>query len=96
MIVLLTAALVGGLLSFIVLWPSGVLTALLGAQLGATFLVLLMCPVLALRRRAWGVGRSLQIGSSKERDGPDWQTRPQSSRSFSGGTAQPSGTGLAE
>jgi hypothetical protein len=96
MVVLLFAALVGGLLSFIVLWPSGVLTALLGAQLGATFLVLLMCPVLALRRRVWGIDRSTQIGSSKERDGPNRQTRPQSSRSFSGGAAQPSGTGLAE
>ena len=49
MIVLLAAALVGGLVSFAVLWPYGILTALVGAQLGATFLAFLVCPVLASR-----------------------------------------------
>ncbi len=47
---LLAAALVGGLLGFIVLWPYGAVTAILGAQLGASSLAFLMCPVLALRR----------------------------------------------
>jgi hypothetical protein len=36
MIVLLAAALVGGLLGFAVLWPYGAVTTLLGAQLGAS------------------------------------------------------------
>lgn len=48
--VLFAAALVGGLLGFTLLWPYGALTAVLGAQLGATALAFLMCPVLALRR----------------------------------------------
>jgi hypothetical protein len=50
MIMLLAAALVGGLLGFTVLWPYGAVTAILGAQLGASSLAFLMCPVLALRR----------------------------------------------
>ena len=50
MIVLLAAALLGGLLGFTVLWPYGAVTALLGAQLGASSLAFLICPVLALRR----------------------------------------------
>jgi hypothetical protein len=50
MIVLLAAAFVGGLLGFTVLWPYGAVTALLGAQLGASSLAFLICPVLALRR----------------------------------------------
>ena len=40
MIVLMPAALVGGLGSFGVLWPYGALAALPGAQLGASFLAL--------------------------------------------------------
>ena len=50
MIVLLAAALLGGLLGFTLLWPYGAVTALLGAQLGASSLAFLTCPVLALRR----------------------------------------------
>ena len=50
MIVLLAAALVGGLLGFTLLWPFGAVTAILGAQLGASSLAFLMCPALALRR----------------------------------------------
>jgi hypothetical protein len=50
MIVLLAAALLGGLLGFTVLWPYRAVTALLGAQLGASTLAFLICPVLALRR----------------------------------------------
>ena len=50
MIVLLAAALVGGLLGFTLLWPFGAVTAILGAQLGASSLAFLICPVLALRR----------------------------------------------
>jgi hypothetical protein len=46
MIVLLAAALLGGLLGFTVLWPYGAVTALLGAST----LAFLICPVLALRR----------------------------------------------
>ena len=50
MIVLLLTASLGALLGFTLLWPSGVLAALLGAQLGAISLAFLMCPILALRR----------------------------------------------
>ncbi len=50
MIVLLPAALVGALLGFTLLSPSGVLAAVLGAQLGAISLGFLTCPILALRR----------------------------------------------
>jgi hypothetical protein len=50
MIVLLAAALAGGLMSFAVLWPYGALAALLGAQLGATFLALTAGLFLALLR----------------------------------------------
>ncbi len=50
MIVLLPAALVGASIGFTLLWSSGVLAALLGAQLGAISLAFLMCPILALRR----------------------------------------------
>ncbi len=50
MIVLLVAALIGGLVSFAVLLPYGALTALLGAQLGATLLAFLVCPALAFQR----------------------------------------------
>ena len=38
MIVLLAAALVGGLLRFTVLWPYGAVTVFLGAELGASSL----------------------------------------------------------
>ena len=47
---MLAAALLGGLLGFNLLWPYGALTAFLGAQLGASSLAFLICPVLALRR----------------------------------------------
>ena len=50
MTVLLLTALLGALLGFTLLCPSGVLAALLGAQLGAISLAFLMCPILALRR----------------------------------------------
>ncbi len=50
MIVLLAAALVGGVVSFAVLWPHGALAALLGAQLGATFLALTAGLLLAMLR----------------------------------------------
>ena len=50
MIVLLAAALSGGLLGLTLLWPYGAVTAILGAQLGASSLAFLICPVLALRR----------------------------------------------
>jgi hypothetical protein len=48
MIVLLAATLVGGVVSFAVLCPYGALAALLGAQLGATFLALTAGMLLAL------------------------------------------------
>ena len=60
MIVLLAAALLGGLLGFTLLWPYGAVTALLGAQLGASSLAFLICPVLALRRA--NVGRKQSAG----------------------------------
>ncbi len=50
MILLLAAALSGGVMSFAVLWPYGALTALVGAQLGATFLMFMGGLLLALRR----------------------------------------------
>ena len=50
MIVLLAAALLGGLLGFTVHRPYGAPTALLGAQLGASSLAFLICPTLALQR----------------------------------------------
>jgi hypothetical protein len=50
MMVLLAAALVGGFLGFTLLWSYGAVTAFLGAQLGASSLAFLICPVLALRR----------------------------------------------
>jgi hypothetical protein len=50
MFVLLAAASLGGLLGFTLLWPYGAVTALLVAQLGASSLTFLICPVLALRR----------------------------------------------
>ncbi len=50
MIVLMAAALLGGSMSFTVLWPYGALAALLGAQLGATFLALTAGLLLALLR----------------------------------------------
>ncbi len=50
MIVLLVAALVGGVVSLAVLWPYGALTAFLGAQLGATFLALTAGLLLAFLR----------------------------------------------
>ena len=50
MIVLLAAALAGGLLGLTLLWPYGAVTAILGAQLGASSLAFLIYPVLALRR----------------------------------------------
>ena len=40
MIVLLAAALSGGLVGFAVAWPYGALAGFFGAQLGATFLTL--------------------------------------------------------
>ncbi len=68
MIMLLAAALVGGLLGFTVLWPYGAVTAILGAQLGASSLAFLMCPVLALRRakveRKQSASRALGSSSS--------------------------------
>ena len=51
MIVLATAALLGGLLSFAVLWPYGALIALIGAQLGATC-VMFMAGLLIASQRA--------------------------------------------
>jgi purine-cytosine permease-like protein len=45
----LSAALVGGLLGFTLLSSSGVLAALLGAQLGAISLAFLISPISALR-----------------------------------------------
>ncbi len=48
MILLLDAALVGGVVSFAVLWRYGALAALLGAQLGATFLAFTAGLLLAL------------------------------------------------
>jgi hypothetical protein len=50
MIVLFSAAWAGGLLGLTLLWPYGAVTAILGAQLGASSLAFLICPVLALRR----------------------------------------------
>jgi hypothetical protein len=50
MIVLLAAAFIGGLGSFVALWPYGALAALLSAQFGATFLALIAGPLLASRR----------------------------------------------
>ncbi len=51
---LFAAALVGGLLGFALFWPNGALSALLGAQLGASSLAFLMGPVLALRKAKAG------------------------------------------
>jgi hypothetical protein len=50
MIVLLATALIGGLFSFAVLWPYGALTALLGAQIGATLLTIMAGLLLASQR----------------------------------------------
>ena len=50
MIVLLAAALVGGVVSFAVLWPYGALSALLGAQLGATFVMFMAGLLIAFQR----------------------------------------------
>ena len=50
MIVLMAAALVGGVGSFVVLWPYGAFAALLGAQVGATSLALMAGLLLASRR----------------------------------------------
>jgi hypothetical protein len=50
MTVLSAAALVGGLFSFAVLWPYGALTALLGAQLGATFVMFIASLLIAFQR----------------------------------------------
>jgi hypothetical protein len=50
MIVLLAAALLGGLFSFAVLWPYGALMALVGAQLGATFVVSMAGLFIAFQR----------------------------------------------
>ncbi len=50
MIVLLAAALVGGVVSFAVLWPHGALAALVRVQLGATFLALTAGLLLAFLR----------------------------------------------
>ena len=50
MVVLMTAALVGGFISFVMLWPYGALAAFLGAQLGGTFLALMAGLLLAWRR----------------------------------------------
>ena len=50
MIVLSTAALLGGLLSFAVLWPYGALIALIGAQLGATFVMFMAGLFIAFQR----------------------------------------------
>jgi hypothetical protein len=50
MILLLAAALGGGVVSFTVLWPHGALIALAGAQLGATILMFMASLLLALRR----------------------------------------------
>ena len=47
---LLAAVLVGSLLGFTLLWPYGAVTVSLGAELGASSLAFLICPVLALRR----------------------------------------------
>ena len=50
MIVLSAAALTGGLYSFAVLWPYGVLVALVGAQLGATFVMFVAGLLIAFQR----------------------------------------------
>ena len=50
MIVLSTAALAGGLFSFAVLWPYGALTALVGAQLGATVVMFMAGLLIAFQR----------------------------------------------
>ena len=68
MIVLLLAALVGGLVSFALLLPYGALTALLGAQLGASLLGFLVCPALAFQRPKGSRSRAPRSGSSREPD----------------------------
>jgi hypothetical protein len=50
MIILSTAALLGGLFSFAVLWPYGALMALVGAQLGATFVMFMSGLLMAFQR----------------------------------------------
>ena len=50
MIVLSAAASLGGLFSFAVLWPYGVLVALVGAQLGATFVMFVAGLFIAFQR----------------------------------------------
>jgi membrane protein implicated in regulation of membrane protease activity len=50
MILLLVAAIVGGLVTLVVLWHYGVITALIGATFGGSLSALLAGLVLALRR----------------------------------------------
>ena len=50
MIVLSTAALLGGLFSFAALWPYGALMALVSAQLGATFVMFMAGLLIAFQR----------------------------------------------
>ena len=50
MIVLSAAALLGGLFSFAVLWTYGALIALVGAQLGATFVMFIVGLLTAFQR----------------------------------------------
>ena len=61
MIVLLAAAVVGGVASFTMLWPYGVLTALLGAQLGGTFLLLVAGLLIALQRSKAEQGQERKV-----------------------------------
>ncbi len=50
MIALSIAALLGGLFGFALLWPYGALMALVGAQLGATFVVFMTGLLIAFQR----------------------------------------------
>jgi hypothetical protein len=50
MVLLLVAALLGGFITFAVLWPYGVLVALVGAPFGGSFLCLMAGLLLALMR----------------------------------------------
>jgi hypothetical protein len=50
MILLLVAALLGGLITFAMLLPSGILVALVGAPFGGSFLILLAGCLLAFQR----------------------------------------------
>ena len=67
MIVLLAAALIGGLVTFAVLVPDGVLIALLGAPFGGSFSTLVAGLLLAFVRTRAGRKQEQSVQASLER-----------------------------